>query len=105
MVDHVAAVAGRGFLLPLVDLFHDGIEAGVAFDRVLLHPESASFAGQAGLSHSLAYQNTPERVRDPFPSQRPQVSPPVGKPEGSARSAVLWPQFGRPNRPDRATKS
>ena len=33
---------------------HDDIEAGVAFDGVLLHPESASFAGQAGLSHSLA---------------------------------------------------
>ena len=56
----------------------------MAFDRVLLHPESASFAGQAGLSHSLAYQNTPERVLDPFPSQRPQVSPPVGKPEWPA---------------------
>ena len=32
----------------------------MAFDRVLT-PETASFAGQAGLSHSLAYQNTPER--------------------------------------------
>ena len=54
MVDHSSAVRGRVFLLPLDDLLHDDIEAGVAFDGVLLTPESASFAGQAGLSHSLA---------------------------------------------------
>ena len=47
-------------------------------------PESGSFAGQAGLSHSLAYQNTPKRVLDRFPSQGPQVPPPVGKPEWPA---------------------
>ena len=35
MVDHVAAVGGRGFLLPLVDFSLDDIEAGVAFDGVL----------------------------------------------------------------------
>ena len=58
-------------------------------------PESASFAGQAAFSHSLVYQNTPKRLLDRFPSQRPQVSPPVGKPEWPAatvnRSTVrLW---------------
>ena len=52
----------------------------MAFDGVRT-PESASFAGQAGLSHSLASQNTPKCLLDRFPSQRPQVSPPVGKPE------------------------
>ena len=58
-------------------------------------PESSSFAGQAGLSHSLACQNTPKRLLDRFPSQGPQVPPPVGNPEWSAptvnRSTVgLW---------------
>ena len=66
----------------------------MAFDGVLT-PESASFAGQAGLSHSLAYQNTPERRLHRFPSQGPQVPPPVGKPEWSApkvnrSTAGLW---------------
>ena len=67
----------------------------MAFDGVLLHPESASFAGQAGLSHSLPYQNTPKRRLHRFPSQGPQVPPPVGRPELPAptvnRSTVgLW---------------
>ena len=44
-------------------------------------PESGSFAGQAGLSHSLAYQTTPKRLLDRFPSQGPQFPPPVGKPD------------------------
>ena len=89
-----SAVGGRVFLLPLDDLLHDDIEAGVAFDGVLLTPESASFAGQAGLSHSLAKQSTPKRLLDRFPSQGPQVPPPVGKPEWSAGSAVPWSQPG-----------
>ena len=55
----------------------------MAFEGVLT-PEFASFAGQAGLSHSLAYQNTPKRRLHRFPSQGPQVPPPVGKPEWSA---------------------
>ena len=66
----------------------------MAFEGVLT-PESASFAGQAGLSHSLAYQNTPKRRLHRFPSQGPQVPPPVGKPEWSAptvnrSTAGLW---------------
>ena len=66
----------------------------MAFEGVLT-PESAIFAGQAGLSHSLAYQNTPKRRLHRFPSQGPQVPPPVGKPEWSAptvnrSTAGLW---------------
>ena len=53
MVDHSSAVGGRVFLLPLDDLLHEDIEVAMTFDGVLT-PESASFAGQAGLSHSLA---------------------------------------------------
>ena len=59
------------------------IEVAMTFDGVLT-PESASFAGQAGHSHSLAYQNTPERLLNRFLSQRPQGSPPVGKLELTA---------------------
>ena len=88
IVDHVAAVGGRVFLLSLVDLLHDDTEAVMAFDGVLT-PESASFAGQAGLSHSLAYQNTPKRRLHRFPSQGAQVPPPVGKPEWSAPTVNL----------------
>ena len=47
----------------------------------LLPPEFASFAGQAGISRPLACQNTPKRLLHRFPSQGPQVPPPVGKPE------------------------
>ena len=50
----------------------------MAFDGVL-PPESASFAGQAGLSHSLAYQNTPKRRLHRFPSQGPQVPAACGE--------------------------
>ena len=72
----------------------DTIEAAMTFDSVLT-PESASFAGQAGLSHSLAYQNTPERLLNRFRSQRPQGSPPVGKlelptPTVNRSTAGLW---------------
>ena len=35
IVDHSSAVGGRVFLLPLVDLLHDDIQAGVAFDGLL----------------------------------------------------------------------
>jgi len=65
----------------------------MAFDGVL-SPESASFAGQAAISRSLAYQNTPERLLHRFPSQGPQVPPPVGKREWPARSAVQWSPCG-----------
>ena len=34
MVDPSCSDRGRRFLLPLVDLVHDGIEPGMAFDRV-----------------------------------------------------------------------
>ena len=51
----------------------------MAFDSVL-SPESASFAGQAAISMSLACQNTPEPVAGPISPQGPQVPPPVGKP-------------------------
>ena len=66
----------------------------MAFEGVLT-PEFASFAGQAGLSHSLAYQNTPKRRLHRFPSQGPPVPPPVGKPEWSAptvnrSTAGIW---------------
>ena len=62
IVDHVAAVGGRVFLLLLVDLLHDDTEAVMAFDGVLT-PESVSHAGQAAISKSLACQ-TP---RNPVP--------------------------------------
>ena len=52
-VDYFAAFGGRVFLLPLDDLLHDDTEPVMAFDGVLA-PESASFAGQAAPSHSLA---------------------------------------------------
>ena len=85
---HFAAVGGRVFLLPMVDLLHDDIETAMAFDG-LLPPESASFAGQAGISRGLAYQNTPERLLHRFSSQGTQVPPPAppscGAPEGRAR--------------------
>ena len=85
------------FLLPLDDLLHDDIEAAMAFDGVLTPSESASFAGQAGLSHSLAWQNTPKRLLHRFPSQGPQVPPPVGKPEmvGSLSGPVVAIRSGR----------
>ena len=60
----------------MVDLLHDDIKAAMAFDG-LLPPESASFAGQAGTSRPLAYQNAPERLLHRFPSQGPQVPPPA----------------------------
>ena len=65
----------------------------MAFNGVL-PPESLSFAGQVSISRPLACQSTQKPVLDRFPSQGPQVPPPVGKPEWSARSAVLWSQFG-----------
>ena len=34
MVDHSSAVGGRGFLLQLVELIHDGVEVAMMFDRV-----------------------------------------------------------------------
>jgi len=86
-VDHFAAVGGRVFLLPLDDLLHDDTEAAMAFDGVL-PPESASFAGQAGISRPMACQNTPERHLHRSPSQGPQVPPPVANPEWPARSVV-----------------
>ena len=46
---------------------------------IIRPPESASFAGQAGLSHSLAYQNTPKRRLHRFPSQGPQVPAACGE--------------------------
>ena len=65
IVDHVAAVGGRVFLLSLVDLLHDDTEAVMAFDGVLT-PESASFAGQAGLSHSPGIPEHPETPPAPI---------------------------------------
>ena len=76
------------FRLPLVDLFHDGIEAGVAFDGVVTPLNLPALPGRAGLSHSLAWQNTPKRLLHRFPSQGPQVPPPVGKPEWRFASRV-----------------
>ena len=67
-------------LLLLDGLLHDDIEAAMAFDGVL-PPESASYAGQAAISQPLACQNTRERLLHRFPSQGPQVPPPVGNPE------------------------
>jgi hypothetical protein len=52
----------------LVDLVHEDIEVAMTFNGVLT-PESATFARQAGLSHSLAYQDTPKRRLHRFPSQ------------------------------------
>ena len=69
VVDHSPAVKRRRFLLRLADLPEGSIEASMAFDGVLT-PETASFAGQAGLSHSLAYQNTPERRLCPISFSR-----------------------------------
>jgi len=57
------------------------------FDRVL-PPVSASFAGQAAVSRAPACQSTPERLLRRFPSQGPQVPPPVGNPEWPARSVA-----------------
>ncbi len=65
----------------------------MAFDGVL-PPESASFARQAGISRPLECQSTPERLLHRFPSQGPQVPPPVGKPEWPPRSAVLGSPCG-----------
>ena len=90
-VDHFAAVRGRVFLLLLDDLLHDDIEGAMAFDGVLT-PESASYAGQAAISRPLTCQNTPERLLHRFPSQGPQVPPPVGKPEWRF---AQWSPFGR----------
>ena len=59
----------------------------MAFDGVL-PPESLSFAGRAAISRSLACDTTPEPLQDGFPSQGPQVPPPVGKRDWSARSVV-----------------
>lgn len=87
IVDHFAAVAGRVFLLLLDDLLHDDIEVAMVFDGVL-PPESASFAGQAGIPRPLACQNTLERLLHRYPSQGPQVPPPVGNPGWPARSVV-----------------
>ena len=58
----------------------------MAFEGVLT-PESLSFAGQAAVSRSLVHTRAPRNpFLDRFPSQGPQVPPPVGKPEWSARS-------------------
>ena len=81
---------GRVFLLLLDDLLHDDIEAAMEFDGVL-PPESASFAGQAAISKTLACHSSPDPLLDRFLSQEPQVPPPVGKPE--------QPRAGRPEFP------
>ena len=97
--------SGTGFNHCIVDI--------ADYDLHQAPTRSASFAGQAGLSHSLAYQNTPKRLLDRFPSQGPQVPPPVGNPEWSApkvnrSTAGLWGVVAirsGPTCPDTATKS
>ncbi len=64
----------------------------MAFDGVLPPPDSASFAGQAAISRSLACQSTPERLLQRYLSQGPQVPPPVGKSEWRF---AQWSPFGR----------
>ena len=75
----------------------------MAFDGVL-PPESLSFAERASISRSLACHNTPERLLDGFPSQGPQVPPPVGKPEWRFAQRSCGRYSVRASRPDRATK-
>ena len=65
IVDHFAAVGGRGFLLPTKDLLYGGTETAMAFDGVLL-PESLGLAGQAAISRPLTCRRTPEPVPAPI---------------------------------------
>ena len=74
----------------------------MAFNGVLL-PESASFAGQAAISRSLACQNTPEPVAGPI-SLSGTAGPAACGEIGMARS-LSGRHSARANRPDRATKS
>ena len=92
------------FLLPLVDLLHDDMEAAMGFDGALRR-DSANFAGQATISRSLACQSTPKRLLDRFPSRGPQVSPLWENRNGRLAQRSCGRNSVRANRPDTATKS